>query len=101
MTKHTRMSTGTGFGLFMLGVLSVIMVLAVLPATASGNSSNSVSQIVLSCTVPPPESHSINGCASSELVTTPPIIQGTTLYFIGGFWIWCQSAIGTGTPYGT
>src|SRR5713226_6322937 len=62
-----------------------------------------VSQIVLSCTTPPPASHSPNGCRSSELAPppdgTPPIIIGSKLLIVGGFWVWCQSPNG-GTPYG-
>jgi hypothetical protein len=65
-----------------------------LPAHAAG-----VSQIVLSCSQPSPGSHDANGCASSELVSSPPIIKGDTLYIVGGFWVWCQSPNG-GTPYG-
>jgi hypothetical protein len=57
------------------------------------------SQIVVSCTTPGPDSKTPNGCRSSELISTPPIIGGNTLYFIGGFWVWCQSPA-TGTPYG-
>jgi hypothetical protein len=57
------------------------------------------SQIVVSCTTPGPNSKTPNGCRSSELVTTPPIIVNTTLYFVGGFWVWCQNPT-TGTPYG-
>ena len=62
-----------------------------------------VSQIVLSCGTPPPQSHSPNGCRSSELAPppagTPPIIIGSKLLIVGGFWVWCQSPNG-GTPYG-
>ena len=62
-----------------------------------------VSQIVLSCTTPPPQSHTSNGCRSSELAPppdgTPPIIVGSKLLVVGGFWVWCQSPNG-GTPYG-
>src|SRR5215471_1269014 len=57
------------------------------------------SQIVLSCTTPPPQSSNSNGCSSSELVSTPPIINAGTLYIVAGFWVWCQSPNG-GTPYG-
>src|SRR5579863_6253485 len=59
------------------------------------------SQIVLSCTTPAPESKTTNGCVSSELAPsgTPGIISGGTLYFIAGFWVWCQAPSG-GTPYG-
>jgi hypothetical protein len=78
----------------VLPILAVIGLLPVVPAQAAG-----VSQIVLSCTTPPPTSHTTNGCMSSELVTSPPIIDNGTLYFIGGFWIWCQNPNG-GTPYG-
>jgi hypothetical protein len=100
MTKHARMNKGKSFELFMLGLALVIMVFAAVPTAAAANSSNGVSQVVLSCTTPAPESANTHGCASSELATTPPIIQGTTLYFIGGFWVWCQSPIGASTPYG-
>ncbi len=62
-----------------------------------------VSQIVLSCTTPPPESHTNNGCRSTELAPpptgTPPIIIGSKLLIVGGFWVWCQNPNG-GTPYG-
>jgi hypothetical protein len=62
-----------------------------------------VSQIVLSCTTPPPESHTTNGCRSTELAPpptgTPPIIIGSKLLIVGGFWVWCQNPNG-GTPYG-
>jgi len=97
-----RKSFGGGLG-FRFGFLTLgatILVLAVLPtAGASGGSSNGASQIVLSCTTPGPHSRDTNGCSSSELVTTPPIIKGSTLYFEGGFWVWCQSP-SAGTPYG-
>ena len=56
------------------------------------------SQIVISCTTPPPTSSNSNGCSSSELVSTPPIISAGTLYFVAGFWVWCQSPT-SGTPY--
>ena len=103
MTKHGA-SQGFGSGLWMLAIVGmvvmVVMVMAVLPVTAApSNSSNGASQIVLSCSTPPPTSHNTNGCSSSELATTPPIIQGTTLYIVGGFWVWCQSP-SAGTPYG-
>jgi hypothetical protein len=78
----------------IIPMLAVIALLAVPAARAAGTS-----QIVLSCTTPAPKSHSTNGCSSSELASTPPIIVDGTLYFIGGFWIWCQSPNG-GTPYG-
>jgi hypothetical protein len=77
-----------------LPILAVLGLLPVVPAQATG-----VSQIVLSCTTPAPESQTTNGCRSSELVTSPPIIVSGTLYIIGGFWIWCQNPNG-GTPYG-
>jgi hypothetical protein len=58
-----------------------------------------VSQIVLSCTTPPPESHTTQGCRTSELSSTPPRIIDNILYIVAGFWVWCQSP-GDGTPYG-
>ena len=61
------------------------------------------SQIVVSCTTPGPDSKDPNGCRSSELAPppngTPGIVNGTSLYVIGGFWVWCQNPT-TGTPYG-
>ena|SRR6266851_7921848 len=60
----------------------------------------SASQIVLSCTTPGPTSKDTNGCISSEGSGTPPIIVGGKLLFVGGFWVWCQSPSGGGTPYG-
>ena len=88
---------GTGYmkktTLSIASMLAVIALLAIPAAHATG-----ASQIVLSCTVPDPHAQSPNGCGSSEGVTTPPIIVSGTLYFIGGFWIWCQSP--GGTPYG-
>ncbi len=76
-----------------LAILSLLLV----PATYAAGQS----QIVLSCSTPPPQAdgHPAKPCVSSETVTTPPIISGGTLYFIGGFWIWCQNPNG-GTPYG-
>jgi hypothetical protein len=68
--------------------------LAAPTASAAG-----VSQIVLSCTTPPPQSSNSNGCGSSELVTTPPIVNGGTLEIVAGFWLWGESPKG-GTPYG-
>ena len=89
-----------GFGFAVLAVGAMVLILGVLPtAAASGGSSNGASQITLSCTTPNPHSQTTNGCGSSELVTTPPIIVGSTLYFVGGFWVWCQSP-SAGTPYG-
>ena len=62
-----------------------------------------VSQITLSCTTPPPQSQTANGCRSSEAAPppngTPPIIIGSKLLFLGGFWVWCQNP-NSGTPYG-
>jgi hypothetical protein len=62
-----------------------------------------VDQIVLTCTTPPPSSKTTNGCRSTELAPpplgTPPIIIGSKLLFVGGFWVWCQNPNG-GTPYG-
>ncbi len=81
-------------------ILAIIPILAVLALFAIPTSfASGVSQIVLSCSTPPPHSSSTNGCSSSELVSTPPIINGGTLYVIGGFWVWCQNPNG-GTPYG-
>jgi hypothetical protein len=97
---HKSFGRGLGFCFGLLTLGAVILVVAVLPtAAASGGSSNGASQIVLSCTTPGPHSRDTNGCSSSELVTTPPIINGSTLYFVGGFWVWCQSP-SAGTPYG-
>lgn len=72
----------------MGGLLSGI---AAVPANAAG-----VSQIALSCSSPPPQSHNTNGCTS-----TNPVFAGSTgtLDFIGGYWIWCQNPT-QGTPYG-
>jgi hypothetical protein len=78
----------------MLVSMMAAMFWMALPLAAQG-----VSQIVLSCTTPPPQSHTANGCRSSELDGTPPIIIGGKLLIVGGFWIWCQSPNG-GTPYG-
>jgi hypothetical protein len=77
-----------------LPIVAVLGLLPVAPAQAA-----SVSQIVLTCTTPPPPSSTANGCRSSEGATTPLIFVGTNLFFIGGFWVWCQSPNG-GTPYG-
>ena len=79
------------------------MLAAMLAATAGWMtprvSAQGASQIILSCTTPGPHSQDPNGCRSSELVTTPPIIQGNKLLIVGGFWVWCQSPT-NGTPYG-
>ena len=98
-TVRRTISAGAGFGsgLWMLAIIA--MVVAILPTTAASSSSHGASQIVLSCSTPPPNSNNTNGCSSSELATTPPIIQGSTLYIVGGFWVWCQSP-SAGTPYG-
>ncbi len=65
-------------------------------ATAMPAHAASASQITLSCSSPPPQSHNTNGCTSSN----PVFAESTgTLDFIGGFWIWCQNA-NSGTPYG-
>jgi hypothetical protein len=77
------------------GIVAVASGLASLAPTAFAQGA---SQIVLSCTTPAPESSSSNGCSSSELISTPPIISGNTLYFVAGFWVWCQNPNG-GTPY--
>ena len=86
-----RISFTTG----MWAAVATAMFYAAPPVSAQA------SQIVLSCTTPAPESKSTKGCASSELAPggTPGIINGGTLYFVAGFWVWCQSPTG-GTPYG-
>lgn len=90
-----RRTTGVG----VVAAMSVIAVLVTAPRVAA----QSVSQIVLSCSTPPPQSSSPNGCRTSELAPppagTPPIVVGNTLEVVGGFWVWCQSPNG-GTPYG-
>ena len=62
-----------------------------------------VDQIVLTCTTPPPSSKTANGCRSTELAPppegTPPIIMGNTLFFVAGFWVWCQSPNGGSTDH--
>lgn len=78
----------------MILSLFIFALLAVPTVSAAG-----ASQIVLSCTTPPPQSSNPDGCSSSEFVTTPPIINGDTLYIVAGFWIWCQNP-NNGTPYG-
>jgi len=82
--------------LAVVTMLATILMLAVPATYAQGQS-----QITINCTTAAPHagSHPAHPCVSSELATTPPIIGGGTLYFIGGFWIWCQSPTG-GTPYG-
>ena len=82
------------FRLVILVVIASAMFCLAPPVAAQG-----ASQIVLSCSTPPPESHTANGCRSSELDTTPPIIVDGKLLIVGGFWVWCQSPSG-GTPYG-
>ena len=72
---------------------------SILRASVRASVTGGVSQIVLTCTTPPPASHSSQGCRSSELSSTPPIIIDNTLYIVAGFWVWCQSP-GGGTPYG-
>src|SRR5438445_8658160 len=89
--------------MWRVGVLASIVAMTLL-VTAPKVAAQSVSQIVLSCSTPPPQSQSPNGCRSSELAPpptgTPPIIVGNTLEIVGGFWIWCQNPNG-GTPYGS
>jgi hypothetical protein len=58
-----------------------------------------VSQIVLSCTTPNPDSVSTNGCSSSQEAPIPSANSPEGL-FVGGFWVWCQSPVGPSTPYG-
>lgn len=88
--------------LFRAGVL-VSMIGAMTLWVAAPVAANGVSQIVLSCTVPPLESSTPNGCHSSELAPppaeTPPIIIGSTFFIVAGFWVWCQNP-NVGTPYG-
>ncbi len=81
--------------------LTLTALLAVLAVTSvpSASAANGASQIVVSCTTPPPESNSAHFCGSSEFITTPPIVIGNTLYVVAGFWVWCQGPVG-GTPYG-
>jgi hypothetical protein len=84
-------------------VLSIILMMTAAAPLVSAQASQPVSQIVLACTTPPPQSHTANGCRSTELAAppdgTPPIIIGSKLLIVGGFWVWCQSPNG-GTPYG-
>src|SRR2546425_4253127 len=84
------------------GMLAAIVVAGMF-WMAPGAVAQGVSQIVLSCTTPPPESHTTNGCRSSELAAppggTPPIFVGNKLLIVAGFWVWCQNPSG-GTPYG-
>ncbi|MDG6933961.1 MAG: hypothetical protein JRN68_04625 [Nitrososphaerota archaeon] len=82
--------------------LFLILIVVILPILLVGPSAVAASQtqIILSCSTPPPGSHVPNGCISSELVGTPPITSGSTLYIIGGFWVWCQSTTGGGNSYG-
>jgi len=88
--------------IFRAGALASMMATAMF-WTAPRLAAQDVSQIVLSCTTPPPQSQSTNGCRSSELAPppdgTPPIIIGSKLLIVGGFWVWCQNPNG-GTPYG-
>ncbi len=98
--KGLRCKSIGSFGSGLLILCVVVLVVAALPtAAASSGPSNGASQIVLSCSTPPPHSQNTNGCSSSELVSSPPIIEGSTLYVVAGFWVWCQSPSG-GTPYG-
>src|SRR5260370_1929912 len=92
MTVHAVLGSAT----WLAGIILMVAALALL-AIPEASATGGVSQIVLSCTTPPPESHSTNGCRSSELVGTPPIIIGDTLYIVAGFWVWCQSP-SAGTP---
>jgi hypothetical protein len=78
----------------MLVVIAAAMFCVAPPVVAQG-----ASQVILSCTTPPPASKTANGCRSSELAGTPPIVVGGKLLIVGGFWVWCQSP-GGGTPYG-
>ena len=80
-------------------IFAGIVVVCWLGSLATPAAFASASQIVIHCTTPPPHSVNTNGCSSSELVSTPPIINAGTLYFVAGFWVWCQSPT-NGTPYG-
>jgi hypothetical protein len=88
--------------LFGAGLVALTMAAAVF-SPGSQVSAQGASQIVLSCTTPPPQSHTANGCRSSELAPpptgTPPIIIASKLLILAGFWVWCQNPNG-GTPYG-
>jgi hypothetical protein len=83
----------------MLMLMIVTLTVWMAPSAAA----QGVSQITMSCSSPPPESHTTNGCRSTELAPppsgTPPITIGDKLLIVGGFWIWCQNPNG-GTPYG-
>jgi hypothetical protein len=82
-----------GAGMAVLGVTGAMV------WTAPKVTAQSVSQIVLSCTTPAPESKSTNGCASSQEAPIPSANSNEGL-FVGGFWVWCQSPAGASTPYG-
>jgi hypothetical protein len=85
--------------LLPLGAFGLLSASSGMPAGAAG-----VSQITLSCSSPPPESASTNGCS---VTTTNAQLPGSiyasstgTYDFFGGFWIWCQGPAQQGTPYG-
>jgi hypothetical protein len=88
--------------IFRAGIMASMSASALF-CVAPQNLAQGASQIVLSCSTPPPESHTANGCRSSELAPpptgTPPIIIGSKLLILAGFWVWCQNPSG-GTPYG-
>jgi hypothetical protein len=80
--------------IFVAGMLAAMMVPAMFwmsPRVAA----QGVSQVILSCTTPPPQSSSTNGCRSLFPIFSPT----GELLFVGGFWVWCQNST-DGTPYG-
>lgn len=95
---HTKRFERSALALAALLAMAALatLVFYARPANAAGQP-----QLVLSCTIPPPESHSPNGCGFQP-ANQPPIAVGAdgVPYFVAGFWIWCQSATGSGTPYG-
>jgi hypothetical protein len=75
-------------------IVPVLLVLSVLIAAPLASAA-SQTQIILSCSIPPPFSHvPPNHCSS----TPEGVTSGTIDYEIGGFWIWCQ--VGSGNSYG-
>lgn len=79
-----------------LAAVSMAIVLSWLAPTITAQS---VSQIVLSCTTPAPNSKTTNGCHSDQSAPIPSANAAEGL-FVGGFWVWCQSPVGPSTPYG-
>lgn len=79
--------------------LIALAVGVVLVWTAPKVVAQGVSQIVLSCTTPNPNSKSTNGCSSNQQAPIQSANSPEGL-FVGGFWVWCQSASGASTPYG-